>query len=1286
MDTATKAHHFLECLIKKYPPGDERLGTEIKTLKRKLDIDAFSDCDEDELIREVEKVEAEQNGSKKQKLEHSCDICGKSFLQKCNKTQHMKTHCLSFNCKKCGKSFYRDYYRNKHEKRCTGESTSKPTYKLNCKHCGVGYDTYETLFQHVIANHPLKKEENNKKVQQGGDVTTIPKNNFSKNDFSKKTVNRSKESNHFLRKGALNDAVNQTVIVPEGLEKHDILQFFADTKIEVNEELKMRCAKLRNIKWYLNAKVEMVRNVDDGTKEKASPHFRSKTYISLENDGNDHNLNEAFQKMNGSLEEFIHKGSNWVVNKIVSLEVHTVKYSPVSGSSYMELPPKLRLSHGVINIKNEDQKCFLWSVLAALHPVQTNSNYVAHYKDHEHSLDMTGIDFPVSLSKVEKFEKQNNLSINVFGYEKGHVFPLFLTKIRNGFREINLLYLSNETNSHYCLIKNLSRFLGHTHKNSHTKLFYCHRCLHGFIRQDLLDSHRPYCDRFDFQKVEYPREGKNNILQFNDYQKAMKVPFVIYADFEALARKIDTCSPNPNTASTTHETKFEACGFAYQVVCTNNNYTKKPVVYRGENVVEHFFESIFKEEEYIREILNDPEPLIMTADSERQFKNATHCHVCDKMFSASDIKVRDHSHIGITGDKQSSSYSNLRGAAHQSCNLSLKDPTFTPVFFHNFRGFDSHLLIEAAGKYKDKKITCIPNNMEKYISFSVGNLRFLDSFQFMSESLGTLVDNLAADGLTYFHQFRNQFQSEDIAKLLLRKNVYCYDYVDSHDKFLETSLPPKQAFYNRVKRDDISDQEYQHAQNVWNTFNMLNLGQYHDLYLLTDVVLLADVFERFRNMTMDYYGLDAAQFYTAPGLAWQAALKMTGVCLELLTTPDMYNFFELGCRGGISMISKKYAKANNKYVKGYDSSKPACHLMYYDANNLYGWAMSQSLPTGLMRWLDESEIDQFDLHTVSSDGDKGYMLEVDLEYPQDLHDKHNSYPLAPSKKLVEDDELSPYSRHLYKDLYGENRHRPKTSKLIPTLENKTKYITHYRNLQLYTNSGMKVTKIHRILEFHQCPWLAKYIQFNTTKRQEARNDFEKNFFKLMCNSVFGKTMENLRNRVDIKLVNSETTLRKYVSKPSFQRCQIFNEDLVGVENKQINLLLNKPVYVGCTILELSKIVMYDFHYNVMQKRYGDQVNLLFTDTDSLCYEIFTDDIYEDMRQFQHCFDTSNYSKDNPLFSTIFKKVPGKMKDELAGRCFITTILFFLLNCLKKFCFTVMFLNINYKKGVFARIS
>lgn len=321
--------------------------------------------------------------------------------------------------------------------------------------------------------------------------------------------------------------------------------------------------------------------------------------------------------------------------------------------------------------------------------------------------------------------------------------------------------------------------------------FYCRRCLHGFVRRDLLDNHRIYCNLFQYQKLNYPIEGKNDSLEFKDFEKCTRVPFVIYADFECFAKKMDTCIPDPNQPSTTSTTKFEACGYSYVVVCSNDKYTKPAVVYRGDNAVQHFFEDIMDEEEYINKTLGEIEPLIMNEKTEQQFQDATNCYVCKRKFTDKLVKCRDHDHIGINDQVNSSDDSNYRGAACQRCNLNLQHPAFIPVYFHNLRNFDARLLLTEAGKYKDKKITCIPNNMEKYIPFTLGKLRFLDSYQCMSSSLETLVDNLATDGLQHFKQFRKAFPNDDIAKLLLQKNEYCYDYVDSAMKFNETELPPK---------------------------------------------------------------------------------------------------------------------------------------------------------------------------------------------------------------------------------------------------------------------------------------------------------------------------------------------------------------------------------------------------------------------------------------------------------------------------------------------------------------
>ena len=480
---------------------------------------------------------------------------------------------------------------------------------------------------------------------------------------------------------------------------------------------------------------------------------------------------------------------------------------------------------------------------------------------------------------------------------------------------------------------------------------------------------------------------------------------------------------------------------------------------------------------------------------------------------------------------------------------------------------------------------------------------------------------------------------------MTKKGVYPYDYMDSFDKFSE-KLPTKGEFYSILNNEHISDEDYKHAQDVWNEFSLKNMGEYHDLYLKSDVLLLADVFENFRKTCLEYYKLDPCHYFTSPGLSWDAMLKMTKIKLELMTDIDMFQFIEKGLRGGISYIANRYGKANNKYMKEYNEKAPSKYIMYLDANNLYGWAMSQYLPTGGFRWMTQKQIDKINLAKYKEDSNKGLILEVDLEYPQELHNLHNDYPLAPEKVKVNKDDLSEYCKSISKEY---SISTGLVSKLIPTLSKKDKYVLHYRNLQLYLNLGLKLTKVYRALEFNQSPWLKHYIDFNTEKRKNAKNAFEKDFFKLMNNSVFGKTMENIRKRVDVRLLTDEKKLLKYASKPTYVSSKIFNENLVAVHKIKETLTLNRPAYVGMCILDLSKTLMYDFHYNyIKEKKYGDKARLLFTDTDSLTYEIEAEDVYQDFWDDKNKFDNSDYPESSPYFNKTNKKVIGKFKDEAAG--------------------------------------
>ena len=867
-------------------------------------------------------------------------------------------------------------------------------------------------------------------------------------------------------------------------------------------------------------------------------------------------------------------------------------------------------------------------------------------------LDFSGISSPTPISEISRVESQNNLAINLFGWD-GVVTVLRTSKSTN--KPINLLLLTEEDKSHYVWVKNLSRLLYDQNK-AKTKKHFCVRCLQGFTKEELLQKHEEACVNEQPIRIEMPKQNK---IKFINYQKQMKVPYVIYADFESIIEPIHTALPNPKESNTTKTEHHNGCSFCYMVVCSDGT-CQDPVLYRGENATEKFLEALEAEEKAIIAKLKNRKKMVesMTQEDWNVYHTAN-CWICEKPFiklekwtgalankcfkCEADLKhkykyhdetgkfigvccikckpphhkVLDHCHI--TGK--------FRGPAHNACNLKLRiNPnTITiPVVFHNLRGYDSHLLMQSISK-TGGSLSCIPNNMEKYISFQLRQLRFIDSLQFLNTSLEKLVEGCKDFPITSKYV--------DNA-LLLRKGVYPYEYMSNWGKFEETQLPPIEAFYSKLTATSISEESYQHAKTVWKAFNCKNLGDYHDLYLRNDVTLLADVFETYRNACMKTYKLDPAHYYTSPGLSWDALLKKTQVELELITDYDMYLFIEKGLRGGISMVSKRFAKANNKYLQDYDPEQPSSYIQYLDANNLYGWAMSQPLPTGNFKWSK----------TYKTDGAKGYILEVDLEYPKELHESHNSYPLAPEKLKVPYEWMSPYQKSLATpDVTAE--------KLIPNLRNKEKYVLHYRNLQLYCDLGMRVTKVHRVLEFDQSPWMEPYITMNTELRKKAQTDFERDLYKLMNNSVFGKTMENQRKRVDVRLIrkHEETKLRQLIAKPTFAGSKIFDDDLAAIHMHKDKLLLNRPMYCWSgSILDLAKLLMYDFFYNQLQRQYGSNVEVLYTDTDSLVLHIFTDDVYDDMRNTHEWYDTSNYKESHPLFSNANKKVLGKMKDECAG--------------------------------------
>ena len=1038
----------------------------------------------------------------------------------------------------------------------------------------------------------------------------------------------------------------------------DSLLQLQNTRKAVEYHIKKALSAMKGLKFIETLKVTFSKAKDDGLIYK-SAFFNSKPQTIINNLSISESLQTSKQQILNFVAQWISEGSGWTIQSVDSHFINLVKYEPLKGSSYIQLPPELRNSAiGLINLKNDDNECFRWCHIRHLNP---QDKYPQRIKKSDRKyvdkLNYKGIEFPVTTKQYNKIEKLNEININVFGYEDKQPYPIYLSK-KKYEDHMKLLLITKDENKHYVLIKDFNKFMYNKTKHKDRKHF-CMHCLQCFSSERVLNNHKDICLFVNgTQSVKMP-DKDNNILKFNNFHKQQAVPFVIHADFEAIIEKISGCQPNNDKSYTEAYQKHADCGYGYKVVCCyDDKYTKPVQIYRGEKAVYKFMEKMLEEVKYCKKVMKTffNKPLKMTQYDEDKFQKAKECHICNKQYTSKDIRVRDHCHI--TGK--------YRGSAHQECNLKLRlnpEEIKIPVIFHNLRGYDSHFIMQEIGAivkdhaYKNKKgeviemnINATPNNIEKYMAFMLGNhLTFIDSFQFMSSSLEKLVSNLPRESLKYTSQ---KFKGKKL-DLMARKGVYPYDYMDSFSKF-DGGLPLKEDFYSILNDTHISDDEYKHAQNVWEIFNLKNMGEYHDLYLQSDILLLADVFENFRRTCLEYYKLDPCHYFTSPGLSWDAMLKMTSIKLELIVDIDMFLFIEKGLRGGISYIANRYGKANNKYMKEYDEKAPSKYIMYLDASNLYGWAMSEYLPTGGFRWMTQKQIDKIDLAKYKEDSNKGIILEVDLEYQKELHNLHNDYPLGPEKIKVTKNMLSEYCKNIaekYKISTG------LVHKLIPTLSDKEKYVLHYRNLQLYTDLGLEITKIHRVLEFNQSPWLRQYIDFNTEKRKNAKNAFEKDFFKLMNNSVFGKTMENIRKRVDVRLVTDEKKLLKYVSKPTYVSTKIFNENLVAVHKIKETLTLNRPAYVGMSILDLSKTLMYDFHYNYIKKKYGNKAKLLFTDTDSLTYEIKAVDVYQDFRNDRKNSITATTLKAHRILIRQIKKSSANSKMKPQESLFVNSLVY-----------------------------
>ena len=648
-------------------------------------------------------------------------------------------------------------------------------------------------------------------------------------------------------KSALEGFANKYTI--QGIPGLTPIDFFE----EINETLRDFFTYHRNIKFRLllvciMEKQNIQQNVGVIGLEEGKAYFSSGTLYNLKSDDVDKLLELSIDGVDGSIEAYVAVGSGWYFKEVDRLEIHTVEFNPAKGSSYISLPGWISNKKAIVNIKNKDEKCFLWCILRYIHPRDRDQERIKDLKKYEFSLNAKGINFPMKLKDITKFEKLNPElpGINVFSYDNMILYPLRIAD-RDCKNTIDLFLIEEDGNSHYTLIKDFHRLIkSQKTKSKNGKIFICKKCFTHFTKEELLEKHIKYCSNNETVCEKMPEP--NTMLYFKNYYKQLPIPFVVYADFECFTKPMNTCSPNPKESYNYNYQKHEPSGFCFHIKGIVDKKFK-PIIYtktkEDEDISKVFVEKI---SEVTKSIYNDfyrrPKPLILTLAEQKLFDKEKTCHICNK--DLGEDKVRDHCHF--TGQ--------YRGAAHNSCNLQCRKPLVLPVIFHNLQGYDAHLFIKQLACLPGE-LNCIPSTEEKYISFSKKikvdeyrsrrngetiplyfEISFIDSFKFLQTSLANLVSNLQPDD---FHNTKQVFKKN--VNLLTRKGVYPYDYVSSLEKLSETQLPPKEEFYSKLNDEDISDDDYQHAIRVWNTFKCKSIRDYHDLYLKSDVLLLSDVFE-----------------------------------------------------------------------------------------------------------------------------------------------------------------------------------------------------------------------------------------------------------------------------------------------------------------------------------------------------------------------------------------------------------------------------------------------------------
>ena len=786
--------------------------------------------------------------------------------------------------------------------------------------------------------------------------------------------------------------VNQRVRIlklrPSAREFHTIEGYLS----KIHKVLRNFVERNRNgktAKIQLKLRLDMMKYTPENNLIKSNPTFASNMLPVQTSKETTIVLKKMYQSLASNVENFLQMGSGWTLNQIIFLECQLVKCKKYVGGSRVPttiLPLEIRNKRGILNMSDIPKDwCFHYAIAACLLnlPWQSHPERASHYQKKVGELEPVHV--PMDVDNIPKFETKNKLCVDVLEWNnnKRRVTLLYKSQQKSGTPCKILLY-----QNHYYTVRNINALFQCKEKGIR---YICEHCYAYFSTKQGRQRHEKSCKNQGKTIYIMPTRGEK--IKFSMLRAMVKIPFVIYADFEAILTEQKGCKKGEKT-ELTHS--HMVCAFAAYRVCTERKFcAEKPTMYLGPNALTKFFDYLQEERKAIFECIEKNQyPIDMTSRSEMLFAAADRCEICRMKFLNPEEKYRDHDHL----KKQD----NYRAALCNTCNLTYAKLPAKPiikVLFLNSCRYDMHFLIQELSKRKTNidQIRIIPKNTERFLMLKFFGFQVLDTYEFLPAPLASLVKNLKEQGLDKFIHLKSIIKN--CAKhidMLCSKQFYPYEYAQSLDDYDLPGLPAREEFVDKLSgKGPISEAEYAHVKEVFSAMECKTFGDYTKLYVQTDVLLLADVMEAHRSRTWKEFGLDPLHFLTASHLGWNAFLKTKNphVPLENLTDKEMYDFFQNAVRGGIAVVSKRYSKANHPLMKSeYDPKKTHNFILALDCVGLYSWTMCQPLPHSHFEWvngLSQNEMKDM-LTSTPTNGAVGYFACVDLQYPAHIHDESDA--------------------------------------------------------------------------------------------------------------------------------------------------------------------------------------------------------------------------------------------------------------------------------------------------------